>query len=120
MRKADPGIQVEILLSDRVSSPVNLRFQHSVVEIETRTGDNAFVRSDLSVVRTRQEDGMNDARMTERGTCLPTVDPALERAPRENERKRGREKGRDLEDWIVAEDRRLVNQLVRALQRAGA
>ena len=63
---------------------------------------------------------MNDARTTERGTSLSTVDPALERVPKEHGEKRGREKDHDLEDWIVAEDRRLVNQLLRAVQRAGA
>ena len=63
---------------------------------------------------------MNDARTTERGTSLSTVDPDLERVPKEHEEKRGQEKDHELEDWIVAEDRRLVNQLLRAVQRAGA
>ena len=40
-------------------------------------------------------------------TSLSTVDPDLERVPKEHEEKRGREEGHELEDWIVAEDRRL-------------
>jgi hypothetical protein len=63
---------------------------------------------------------MNDARTTERGTSLSTVDPALERVPKEHEEKRGRDKDHELEDWIAAEDRRLLVRLVRAVHRAGA
>jgi hypothetical protein len=63
---------------------------------------------------------MNDARTAERETSLSTVDPVLERLPKEHEEKRGQENDHELEDWIAAEDRRLVNRLVRAVQRAGA
>jgi hypothetical protein len=109
---------------------VNLGIQQLDVGIETRTEDNAFVRSALSVVRARgwtsreypegQEDSMNVARTTTKRGTLSGVDPALDRVPEKHEEERGRQEGHELEDWIVAEDRRLVNQLLRAVQRAAA
>ena len=91
--------------------------------------DNAFVRSALSVVRTsgwtyrecpeENEDSVNTTSTPTEQGALSTSDPALDRVPKEHEKKRGREEGHELEDWIVGEDRRLVNQLVRVVQRAG-
>ena len=64
------------------------------------------------------DDDLTEARSRERGAFPSTVEATLERGPREHEGKRGPEKGGEAEDWIMAEDRRLVNQLARAVQRA--